>query len=108
MSGPVSLLLRIVSLALTFSLSLALALAFAVTFALPFALSLALSLALAVAFALIVLRRGADNRRRGNGEQQRAAADDSLQESATGRGDLVEELLFAHVGHPPFIRMARW
>jgi hypothetical protein len=73
----------------------ALALALPLTFAFP--LPLPLSLALAFAVASLVLRRGIDDRRHRNGEQQRAAADDSLQESATGRVDPVEELLFAHV-----------
>src|SRR6185436_5798542 len=102
MNGPMSLLLRLVALAFTLSFSLPLPLPLSLAFTFPFALSLAF----AVALALIVLRRGADNRRRRHGEQQRTAAEDSLQESSSGRGDLIEELLFAHVGHPPFVRTA--
>src|ERR1041384_842957 len=88
-----SLLIRIVAVALPLPLS------FSLAFSLALALALSLAFPLAVAFALIVLRRGADNGRRGNRKQQRTATDDPLQESTTGRFDLVEELLFAHRSH---------
>jgi len=86
-----SLLIRILAaaVALTFALPL--------SFAFPLALSLALPFTAIIAFALIVLRRGTDNGRCGNRKQHCTTTDDPLQESSTGRYDLVEELLFAHV-----------